>query len=144
MFNKIAVAYNESAEARRALETAIHLAKTLGTELRTITFKDDRPAYAAYATAADSSLAHTLEEDQREHYDRLHAEARDIASQGGVKLVTHLLEGSECAAIVSFLHDHKTDLLVIGLHRRTSHISRLWSTVYEVAQDAPCSVLGVH
>jgi hypothetical protein len=47
-------------------------------------------------------------------------------------------------AIVHFLAHHKTDLLVIGLHHHQSHISRLWSTVYSLAQDAPCSVLGVH
>jgi hypothetical protein len=39
---------------------------------------------------------------------------------------------------------HKTDLLVIGLHHRQSYISRLRSTVYGLAQNAPCSVLGVH
>jgi nucleotide-binding universal stress UspA family protein len=144
MFTKIAVAYDESPEAARALATAIRLAKTLGSELRAITIKEDPPAYASYATAADSSLARTLDEDQQEHYEKLHAEARELASGGGVELVTHLLEGGEGEAIVRFLHDHKTDLLVIGLHRRTSHISRLWSTVYEVAQDAPCCVLGVH
>jgi hypothetical protein len=54
------------------------------------------------------------------------------------------LEGDACETIVRFLLDSKTDLVVIGLHRHTSHISRLWSTVYEVALDAPCSVLGVH
>jgi hypothetical protein len=39
---------------------------------------------------------------------------------------------------------YKTDLLVIGLHHCQSHISRLWSTVYELGQNAPRSVLGVH
>jgi hypothetical protein len=39
---------------------------------------------------------------------------------------------------------YKTDLLVIGLHHCQSHMSRFWSTVYGLAQNAPCSVLGVH
>jgi nucleotide-binding universal stress UspA family protein len=60
------------------------------------------------------------------------------------ELETHLLEGDAVEAIVRFLLDNKTDLLVIGLHRHSSRISRLWSTVYEIALDAPCSVLGVH
>jgi hypothetical protein len=42
------------------------------------------------------------------------------------------------------LAHHKTDLLVIGLHHLQSYISGLWSTVYGLAQNAPCSVLGVH
>jgi nucleotide-binding universal stress UspA family protein len=144
MFKKITVAYNESAEASRALASAIHLAKALGAELRAITIMEDAPAYTAYATAADSSLARSLAEDRRERYELLHAEARETASREGVELVTDLLEGEEAGAILRFLLDNKTDLLVIGLHRKTSHISRLWSTVFEVAQDAPCSVLGVH
>jgi hypothetical protein len=32
----------------------------------------------------------------------------------------------------------------MGLHQRSLHLARLWSTVYELAQEAPCSVLGVH
>jgi nucleotide-binding universal stress UspA family protein len=144
MFSKIAVAYNESPEARRALTIAIRLAKTLGAELRTVTIKQDLPAYAAYATAADSSLERTLIDDRHERYEQLQAEAKETALQDGITLETHLLHGDTGDAVVRFLLDHKTDLLVIGLHRRTSHISRLWSTVYELAQDAPCCVLGVH
>jgi len=37
MYKKIAVAYNETPEAERALLSAIELAKSLGAELRTIT-----------------------------------------------------------------------------------------------------------
>jgi len=144
MFRKITVAYNGSPEAARALAQAIHIAKALSAELGAITVQQDLPPYTAYAAAADSSLSRELIEDQQAHCARLHSEARDTALREGVKLETHLLEGDAVDAIVRFLLDNKTDLLVIGLHRHTSHISRLWSTVYEVALDAPCSVLGVH
>lgn len=93
MFAKIAVGYDESPEAGRALATAIRLAKALGSELRAITIKENPPAYASYATAADSVLAWTLDEDQQEHYEALQAMARKLASRDGVELVTHLLEG---------------------------------------------------
>ena len=102
------------------------------------------PAYIAYAAAADSSLPQILLADRRERYERIQAEVRETALRGGVTAMTHLLEGDAASALVEFLFQVKPDLLVIGLHRRTSHISRLWSTVYEVAQEAPCSVLGVH
>jgi nucleotide-binding universal stress UspA family protein len=144
MFRKITVAYNGSPEAARALAQSIHLAKALGAELCAITVQQDLPPYTAYAAAADSSLSRALIEDQQTHCARLHAEARDTALREGVKLETHLLEGNAVDAIVRFLFDNKTDLLVIGLHRHASHISRLWSTVYDVALDAPCCVLGVH
>ena len=143
MYKSIAVAYNESPEAGRALASAIHLARILGSELRVITIME-LPAYIAYAAAADSSLPQILLDDRREHYKRLQAEVRETALREGVTVATHLLDGEAASALVEFLFQDKPDLLVIGLHRRTSHISRLWSTVYEVAQEAPCSVLGVH
>jgi hypothetical protein len=59
-------------------------------------------------------------------------------------LETRLLESEKVDAIIRFLGHYQTDFLVLGLHHHESHISRLWSTVYEVAQNAPCSVLRVH
>jgi nucleotide-binding universal stress UspA family protein len=144
MFKKITVAYNESPEAGRALASAIYLARTLGAELRALTIIEPPPAYTAFADAADASLGRVLDHDRKAIYERLQAEARRTASREGVELETHLLEGVEVDAIIRFLGQYQTDLLVIGLHHHASHISRLWSTVYEVAQDATCSVLGVH
>ena len=144
MFKKITIAYNGSPEAARALAQAIHLAKALGAELQAITVRQDLPPYTAYAAAADVSRPRELTEDQQAHCDQLHSEARDSALREGVKLETHLLEGSTVDAIVRFLLENPTDLFVIGLRRHASHISRLWSTIYELALDAPCSVLGVH
>jgi nucleotide-binding universal stress UspA family protein len=144
MFKRIAVAYSESPEAGRALTSAVHLAKTLGAELRAVTILQAPPAYTAYADAADPSLKLIINSDRTQAYERLHSQARETALREGVELETHLLEGEEVDAIVHFLAHHKTDLLVVGLHHHQSHISRLWSTVYALAQDAPCSVLGVH
>jgi nucleotide-binding universal stress UspA family protein len=144
MFKKITVAYNESPEAARALASAIHLAKLLGAELRALTVVQAPPAYTAYADAADPSLPEMLNRDRKDVYERLLAEARRRAGSEGVALETHLLDGDETEEIIRFIGTHQTDLLVLGLHRHQSHISRLWSTVYAIAQDAPCSVLGVH
>jgi nucleotide-binding universal stress UspA family protein len=144
MFKKITVAYNEIPEATCALASAIHLARTLGAELRALTIIEPEPGYTAFADAADSSLALMLNQDRKAIYERLQAEARRTASREGIELQTHLLEGEEVDAIIRFLGHYQTDLLVLGLHHHQSHISRLWSTVYEVAQDALCSVLGVH
>lgn len=144
MFKRIVVAYNESPEAARALTSAIQLAKMLRAELRAVTIAQGLPAYTAYVVAADPSLTRILVKDRREAYEKLHSEAREAARVEGVELATHLLEGDEVNALVDFLIQYKADLLVIGLHYHLLHISRLWSTVYELAQDAPCSVLGVH
>jgi nucleotide-binding universal stress UspA family protein len=144
MFKRITVAYSESPESRRALASAIDLARILGAELQAVTIVEPPPAYTAYAEAVAPSLALTINTDRLQAYERLQSDARQAAEREGVALQTHLLQGEEVGAIVGFLAYHKTDLLVIGLHYRQSYISRLWSTVYGLAQNAPCSVLGVH
>jgi nucleotide-binding universal stress UspA family protein len=144
MFRKIAVAYNESAEAERALACALQLARNLGAELCTITVEVELPAYTAFAGAADPSLSQVLTNDREKFYEALEEKARATAQPQGVELQCHVVKGREVEAIVSFLRRQKTDLLVMGLHQRNLYLARLWSTSYELAQEAPCSVLGVH
>jgi nucleotide-binding universal stress UspA family protein len=144
MFRKIVVAYNEAPESQRAFVCAIKLAKSLNAELLAVTAMADLPAYTAFAGVADSSITRVLEEDRLKFYKKLQDQARAQAETYGIELRSDLVEGRQVEAIVDFLRQQKADLLVIGLHQRDLHIARLWSTVYELAQDAPCSVLGVH
>lgn len=144
MFRKIVVAYNASPESRRALESAIELAGNLNAELQAVTVKGDLPAYTAYAAALEASTLEGLKQDQQATYESLHTEARVLAAKRGIELSGSLIDGGTVESILDFLRKHQADLLVIGLHPRGSHIARMWSTVYELAQDAPCSVLGVH
>lgn len=144
MFRKIALAYNESPEARRALVSAIQLAKSLNAELHTVTVIARLPAYTGYVAAVDASLSRMLMDDRVKFYEELQEKASALAHEHGSALTCHLIEGDEVDAIVNFIRHHKADLLVMGLHQRDLYVARLWSTVYEMAQEAPCSVLGVH
>ena len=92
----------------------------------------------------DPSLPHALRQYRAAFYEHLQEKARALALSHAVELHTHLVEGHGPEAIVDFLRAQKADLLVIGLHQRDFYISRLWSTVYELAQEAPGSVLGIH
>jgi nucleotide-binding universal stress UspA family protein len=144
MFRKIAVAYDESAEAERAFRTAIQLAKALTAELLTITVVDELPAYTAYAAGADTTIIRTLNLDRAQFYEELRTRAMASASSEGITVTAELINGDAVEAVATFVRTHKIDLLVVGLHHRSSRVSRLWSTVYSLAQDVPCSVLGVH
>jgi nucleotide-binding universal stress UspA family protein len=144
MFKRIAVAYNESAEAQRALASAIQLAKSMGAQLQTITVMAHLPSYTAFAGMADPSLPKILDEDRIKFYEALAERARQSAQDEGIDVLTHSVEGLAVEEIVRFLREHKADLLIVGLHQQDLYIGRLWSTVYELAQEAPCSVLGVH
>jgi nucleotide-binding universal stress UspA family protein len=144
MFRKIVVAFNESPESQRAFLVALKLAKSLNAELLAVTAIGELPAYTAFAGVADSSISRVLEEDRRDFYAKLQDHARAQVESYGIGFQSYLVEGREVEAIVDFLRQQKADLLVVGLHQRDLYIARLWSTVFELAQDAPCSVLGVH
>jgi nucleotide-binding universal stress UspA family protein len=144
VYRRIAVAYNESAESQRALATAMHLAKALGSELEIITVMADLPAYTAFSSVGDPGLPQVLEVDREKFYQHLQEKARLSAQAQGLDLQTFSVEGDAVSAIVALLRAHKADLLVVGLHQHDFYVARLWSTVYELAQESPCNVLGVH
>ena len=144
MFRRIVAAYNESPESQRALDTAIRLAASLHAELHTVTAMEALPVYTAFAAVADPSLPRALKQDRLQLYQALQEKARVQVQRHNIELESHLVEGQPVEAIIQFLRRQKADLMVMGLHPHDLHISRLWSTVYELAQDAPCSVLGVH
>ena len=110
----------------------------------TVTVAADLPVYTTFAEAADPSISRVLSDDRLECYEQLQEKARALAASHGIGIRSHLVSGKQVEAIVDFLRRQKADLLVIGLHQRDLYVARLWSTVYELAQDAPCSVLGVH
>ena len=144
MFTKIGIACDESAEAARALKAAIGLASALKAQLHVITVAEGPPAYTAYGLVGDSSILQTIGEDRLTLYADLHKKVREMAAAEEVAVLTHLLAGDKVDTIVRCVREHKIDLLVMGLHHRSSRISRLWSTVYTLSQELSCSVLGVH
>ena len=144
MFKRIIVAYDGSPESCRALESAIRLAEALGSELHALTICEPPTVSTSFVTTVAPSLVRILIGDQRDRAEQRLATARAMAGKDGIELATHLVEGQEVEAIVSCVNNCKADLLVLGLHQQSLYVSRLWSTVYQVALDSPCSVLGVH
>jgi universal stress protein family protein len=144
MFTKIAVVLDESPEAGCALVAAGHLAKSLGAHLQAVTYMAELPRYTAFAAAANPSILGTLSGDRLAFYEPFQADARSLDLREGVELSTHLLDGEKVDAIIASVHAHEIDLLANGLHHRWHQASRLWCTVYTLAQDNPCSILGVH
>jgi nucleotide-binding universal stress UspA family protein len=144
MFFKIVVALNELPESQRALHTAIELARGGNAELATVSILGDPPAYASFATVADPGAPGLIQDGRRQAHCELHEKAAQLARKSGVRAQGSIVEGREVQAILHFLRDERADLLVIGLHQHDFYLSRLWSSVYDLAQEATCSVLGVH
>jgi nucleotide-binding universal stress UspA family protein len=144
MFSKIVVALNDLPESQRALRAAIDLARTSNAELATVSILGDLPAYTSFAIVVDPNAPNTMKDGQHRAHGELHEKASRLAQEHGVRSRGSIVEGREVQAILHFLKDERADLFVIGLHQHDFYISRLWSSVYDLAQEAPCSVLGVH
>ena len=139
MFHKIMVAYDESAEAGRALRASIELAKVISAELNVVTVLEPIPGYYSFAVSAIPAWNWT--EEKRVRYNALQAEARQLAKAAGVVLDAELINGDEVGSIVKIAKSHHADLLVLGMRKHswlmTGH------TAQDIAERAPCAVLGI-
>ena len=144
VFSKIVVALSDQPESQRALRTAISVARLCNAELATISILGDLPAYTSFSAVVDPGAPVGLIEERREIHQGMHEKAANLARELGVHAQGSIIAGREVRAILDFLIEQKADLLVVGLHHHDFYLSRLWSSVYDLAQDASCSVLGVH
>jgi nucleotide-binding universal stress UspA family protein len=144
MFSKIVVALNDLPESQHALLTAIDLARSCNAELATVSILGDLPAYASFSVVVDPSSPAAMMEERRERHKEMHEKAANLARELGVHAQGSIVVGNEVRAILDFLSEQNADLLVVGLHQHDFYLSRLWSSVYDLAQNATCSVLGVH
>ena len=144
MFTKIVVALNDLPESQRALHAAIELARANNAELTTVSVLGELPTYTPFAVIVDPNTPNAMKEERRRAHGELHEKASLLAQERGVHAKGSIIEGGEVQAILHFLKNESADLLVIGLHQHDFYLSRLWSSVYDLAQEAPCSVLGVH
>ena len=144
MFSKIVVALNTLPESQRALGTAIDMAASFGSSVATISLLGDLPAYTSFAVVVDPGASGDLRESHRQLHAQLHDRAAKLARGRGVQIHSVIVEGREVESILQYLREEKADLLVLGLHQHDFYLSRLWSSVYDLASEAPCSVLGVH
>lgn len=144
MFSIIVVALNDMPVSQHALRTAIDLARLCKAEIATVSILEDLPAYTSFSIVVDPGSPAADMEARRLHHQEMHKNAETLARESGVRARGSIVVGSEVHAILRFLKEQSADLLVIGLHQHDFYLSRLWNSVYDLAQDATCSVLGVH
>lgn len=144
MFSKIVVALNDLPESQRALRAAISLARLCNAELATVSILEDLPAYTSFSAVVDPGVSAAMMEERRQLHNEMHEKAANQALEQGVHVQGSIVAGKEVRAILHFLKEQNADLLVVGLHQHDFYLSRLWNSVYDLAQEATCSVLGVH
>jgi nucleotide-binding universal stress UspA family protein len=144
MFSKIVVALNDLPESQHALRKAIDLARLCNAELATVSILGDLPAYTSFSVVVDPGVPIAMMEERRERHREMHEKAANLAGELGVHAQGSIVSGKEVQTILQFLREQNADLLVIGLHQHDFYLSRLWNSVYDLALNATCSVLGVH
>jgi nucleotide-binding universal stress UspA family protein len=137
----ILAAVDFSEPSDRALEAAIHLARSFDARLHVIhSFELPIPAVSPYEVAIPVAY---LEETRNAAAQRL-AAAVATAREGGVEAESHLAEGPAASAIVHLAEEVAADLVVVGTHGHTGlkHLV-LGSVAERTLRHAPCSVLTV-
>jgi hypothetical protein len=110
----------------------------------TISILVNLPAYSSFSIVVDPGSPASMMEERRHRHEEMHEKAASLALEMGVHAHGAIAVGNEVRQVLAFLKEHSTDLLVVGLHQHDFYLSRLWNSIYDLAQDATCSVLGVH
>ncbi|HEX2915815.1 MAG TPA: universal stress protein [Chloroflexia bacterium] len=139
LFKKILVAYDGSAGAERALETAIKLAHEQGTELCVISVEEQLPHYAATVGEMDE------EKERTNHYfEKLLLRAAEQAAVAGVTIRPQVLAGQPAKTILKYSEDGRFDLLVMGRSGHGGTWGRFMGTTTDkVTRHAGCTVMVV-
>lgn len=144
MFRKIAVAFDESPEAERALQSALQLSALASAPLHIITVIENFPSYMNYVSAVAPTAAMVMEKERRTFYIDLQNKAKLVVEQAGVTAQFELIEGDEIEALLQAVNQINPDLLVVGLRQEPSGLSRfLGGTAHHLAQHTKCDVLGI-
>jgi len=139
MFEKILVGIDGSEGSKKALATAIALARKFRADLHSISVKQ-RPSH--YAATVGEVMEEQEENDK--FFARVTEEALDWAQSEGVDLQCTVRSGNEVEAIVNFARQEHFDLLVVGFMGHSRIFGRIWGgTSQNLTKTAPCSVLVV-
>lgn len=142
MFDRILIAYDGSAEAKKALDTGIRLAAALHSSATLVTVLEPLPGYLNIAQTVAPSLPAELKEESRQRFETMQAEVRQQAAQAGVQVKTLLVEGRETSGILDAARTTHADLLVVGLRRHATTVE-FAGTVRRIANECPCPILAV-
>jgi nucleotide-binding universal stress UspA family protein len=137
MFEKILVAYDGSAPARKAYETALDLTKKYQGVLHVVAVA--RPPDFAEDVETEAAL-----ESAREHFGKQFSELESMAARAGLKPHLRTVTGHPAEQIVRVAEEHEIDLIILG-HRGHGVFERwlLGSVSRAVIAYAHCAVMVV-
>lgn len=139
MFQKILVGNDGSDGARKALETALALAKRNGAELHAISVEEHLPRYGALMGEVVEAR-----QEARDFFYRVTQEAEAAAAAQHLALISHVMPGHPVEAITKFAREGGFDLLIVGFTGHSNIFGRIWGgTSQNLVRLSPCAVLVV-
>lgn len=139
MFKKILIANDGSEGAKKALKTAINLAKKYNAELHSISVAEGVPHYAATIGEIEE-----FRKEANEFFEKINSEAIKEAEKEGIKLYPKVQAGHEVETIINYAKEGNFDLLVIGFMGHSKIFGRVWgSTSQNITKLSPCTIVVV-
>lgn len=134
----VVVGLDGSDSSWRALEEAVKQSICKSANLHIVSIHE----VADVSYSASEVLA--AEKTSREKLESAQLKARTLAENGGVETTCAIVSGSFSAAMLEYVRQHRTDLLVVGDIGHSSIWGALLGTnVDKIVRHAPCSVLVV-
>ena len=136
-FKRILIGYDGSAQAEKAIESALALAQSL--DAKVLVFAVARPPEPATMVELDAML-----DDAREHFEEHFKRIVQRAKELGVELETDIAVGHPVEQIVHRAESEHVDLIVLG-RRGKSRFEKMLvgSTAEKVLRYAHCPVMVV-
>ena len=138
-YRKILLAYNGSAEGKRALLECAELANFLGAETHLLAVASMPPSLFLTEGFVPEEL---LEEGKKRTQTVLDEGIANLKEQG-FKATGHLAVGEPVEEICRLAKELGVDLIVVGHNQNTSFAARWWkgSVGASILDYAPCSLL---
>jgi len=140
LFTSILVPFDGSVSSRKALLTAISMAKAFNSNLSIVSVEENIPLVAA-------DVGEVKEEKQylNGHFSKLQRDAREIVKSNEMDLQrADILTGHVAKSIINHSISIKSDLIVMGHSGRSGAWSNfLGTTAEKVSRYAKCTVMIV-
>jgi nucleotide-binding universal stress UspA family protein len=138
-YRKILLAYNGSAEGKRALFESADLASFLGAEMHLLAVASMPPSLFL----TEGFVPEELLEEEKKRARTVLDEGIQSLTQKGFKATGHLAVGEPVEEICRMAKEVGCDLIVLGHNQKTSWAKRWWkgSVGSALLDYAPCSIL---
>jgi len=138
-YRKILLAYNGSAEGKRALVECAELANFLGAETHLLAVASMPPSLFL----TEGFVPEELLEEEKKRTQTVLDEGIASLKEKGFNALGHLAVGEPVEEICRLAKDLGVDLIVVGHNQNTSFAARWWkgSVGASILDYAPCSLL---